>query len=324
MYRMHHIFIVALLPLLALLLSACAGMKFARNDGAHRYRALPLGTQVKVVGASLELPQPVVAIGTLTQTVTGGEKPDPGPVTERFRKHAARYGCDAVVGIKSTTRTSTVKKRKKKIGEGGKISYTNETSTQYHHDWTATCTRTSKAPGGLLEGTGKTAAMPPEALPVVPVPPRPIRVERAEGKGNPLAEKTWRQLAVFKGPFLSNWGEQFRGPAPAEIEVLECLNELLVQVAGPTGFWRRTVPLDWFGCNATPDTAQCKQAKAAGKALAPYERLQKSIGRTSEKSARSFLKRHARTIDRFLEDVVPLQASLSGMKTTTFYKKHFK
>jgi hypothetical protein len=324
MHGIQRISISIILFLVAVSLGACGGMKFVRNDGAHRYRALPMGTSVRLVGASLELPQPVVAIGVLKLTVSGGEKPDPGPVGEKFRNHAARYGCDAVVGMKVNSRTTTLKKRTKKIGEGGKVTSTEKEVPQHHHDWEATCTRTAKAPGGLLEGTGKTAEMPANALPVVPVPPRVEPVKTRAGKVNPLAEKVWRQLAVFRSQFLSSWGQQLRGPAPAEIEVLECLNELLVQVTGPTGFWRKTVPLDWFGCNANADVPQCKHAKAAAKALAPYDRMQQAIGRVSEKGAPAFLKRNAKRIDTLLEDVVPLQASLSGMKTTTFYKKHFK
>ncbi len=306
-------------------LTACGGMNFVRNDGAHRYRALPLGTSVRLVGASLELPQPVVPIGQLKLTVKGAEKPDPAPVGERFRKYAARYGCDAVVGMKVNTRSSTIKKRTKKMGEGGKIVWSTKEIPQYHHDWEATCTRTAKAPGGLVKGTGETAAMPANALPpAVPLPPRVEPVKAATGKVNPLAEKTWRQLAVFKNQFLTTWRQQLNGPTPAEIEVLECLNELLVQVTGPTGFWRKTVPQDWFGCTPDSTETQCKQAVAAGRALSPYDRLQKGIGSVSEKGAKALLKRNAKLIDKLLEDVVPLQASLSGMKSSAFYKKHFK
>lgn len=298
-------------------------MKFVRSDGAVRYRALPMGSEVKLVGTDLELPQPVAQIGTMKFTVQGGEKADPSEVADKFRKHAARYGCDAVVALVAASRSKKSTRKKKQIGEGGKIGYVNEEYTLYYHDWQARCVRSNEAPGGLAEGTGQTAAMPANALPVVPVPRR-ARDRKPAKDANPIAERVWRKLAVYSHPYLTAWASQLKGPAPAEVEVLECLNELMVQISGPTGFWRKTVPIDWLGCQMDPASAECGKAVKAGRALAPYDRLQKSMARTTTGSAKGFLKGHASQIETYLDDVVPLQPSLSGMRTTSFYKTHFK
>ena len=308
---------------LLLLIGGCGGMKFARSGDAVRYRALPLGAEVKLLGSDLQLPQPVAEIGTLTYSVQGEAEADQSKVADHFQKHAARYGCDAVVGLTATTRSTKVAHKKKKIGEGGKVGYVNEEDTQYFHDWQARCVRTAKAPGGLAAGTGTVAEMPANALPAVPVPQRAEQREAAKD-ANPMAERIWRKLAVFKSPYLSAWAPQLRGPAPTEAEVLECLNELMVQVFGPTGFWRKTVPIEWLGCHTDPDSDVCGKAVKAGKALAPYDRLQRAMARVSRPAAKAYLAGHATQIETYLDDVVPLQPSLSGMKTTSFYKTHFK
>lgn len=319
--RTHVYTLAALVTLLTV--AGCGGMKFARTDNATRYRGLPLGTEVKHVGSDLQLPQPVAEIGILTYSEQGDAEPDPSKVSERFLKHAARYGCDAVVGLAATTRSTKIKRKKKKIGEGGKVGYVSEEDTQYSHDWRARCVRSSKAPGGLAEGSGSVAEMPANALPVVPVPPRRTRKEAARD-ADPIAEGVWRKLAVFKHPYLTAWAPQLNEPAPAAGELLECLNELMVQVSGPTGFWRKTVPIEWLGCQVDPGSKVCGQAVKASKALAPYDRLQKSLLRVSRSSAKGFLAAHKKQIEAYLDEVVPLQPSMSGMKTTEFYKQHFK
>lgn len=318
--------------LLLLLVAACGGVKFKRQTGGARYRALPVGTPVKVVDRATQLPQPTVFLGTLAASLEGDIAPDQSKAEVVFTKHAARYGCDAVVGPRVDTRTKVFKKKAQQLGADGKPVWVTTETIKFFHDWTAKCARTAAAPGGLAQGTGQTAALADDAPPGAPDDPGVVSFsldqtpEPAEPRrpASPAAERVWKRLAVYRHGYLRTWGKALEGPAPRESEVLDCLNELMAQVTGPAGFWRRTVPHEWYGCKNDPTTAQCQQLDRASVDLTPYDRLQAAIGKLKPANAEDFLERSERRIHEYLDTYVPREPNLSGMQATPFYQRRLK
>ncbi len=176
-------------------LSGCGGVKFQRISGSKKYRALPAGAAVKVADSVEALPQPVEKIGTLTVKLKGGA----GERTEaatKLKKHAARYGCDAIVGMGSERQDKKVVTKTKTFGKDGRPVYGSQTKTLTQHIWTATCVRTAAAPKQPVKKKRKPArkrssskkkarksktkaASKPAAKPAKPAPPSPPPVDES-------------------------------------------------------------------------------------------------------------------------------------------------
>ena len=137
--------ILCVLFLTACCLSGCGGVKFQRISGSKKYRALPTGSAVKVADSTKQLPQPVEQIGTLTIKLKGGSG-EAKEAETKLKKHAARYGCDAIVKLGSERKDKKVVTKTKTIGKDGRPVYGSQTKTLTHHIWTAVCVRTAAAP----------------------------------------------------------------------------------------------------------------------------------------------------------------------------------
>ena len=128
-----------------LLLTACGGAQFERTTGSKKYRPLPKGTPIKVVDDASTLPGPTEEIGTMT-TTTKGKEAKVEEASEDFKTTASKYGCDAVVGLKSTQREIKKQRTVTKIGAGGVRTKEKVEEISYEHDWSAKCIRTAEAP----------------------------------------------------------------------------------------------------------------------------------------------------------------------------------
>ncbi len=315
---------------LALSLTACGGMQFDRTSGAYKYRALPMGAEVSVAASAQALPQPTVDIGGLAWKVETRTQPqaDEAKALERFKRHAARYGCDAVVAMKATTSEQKSTKKVKKMGPEGKYVYEAVETTLYTHAYSARCVRSAKAPGGLVEA-GQTAA-PAEAptTPTTPtkppsssggVSPRKAPEKREKVEKDVDVGAVWLALSPYGNNLLKNWKRALDKPPASAHDVLAAFSELMVQVSGPTGIWRKTVPNDWFGCPANPAQEQCTKLKVATAEFRAWDTLQRSMERQSPESARGWIKRNRRRLMGYLARYVPQSPNLTGLQQTPLY-----
>src|SRR5690606_10426867 len=105
--------------------------------------------------------------------------------------------------------------------------------------------------------------------------------------------------------YLSKWREPLSQPATSPLEVVEALAELMVQVTGPTGFWRHTVPNQWMGCQNDPNTDGCVKLAKARKELDAWDRLFQAMGQLTAATAGPWLNaNHARVLE-YLDTMVP-------------------
>ncbi len=304
--------------------TACAGVKMNRASGAHRYRPLPLGTEVKVVGTEMQLGAPHVVIGELKWLLrTSNEQPDKAKAEIKLKKTAAKFGCDAMVGMAVASEAKKSFKKVATVGEGGKRIINKKEVTTFHHTFTARCVRTANAPGGIIEGTGKTAELAAAAKPPVLSANEEATARTApptDGKAvDPAAEALWDRLSQYKGNLLTNWKDALAKPPKDEMTVLEALGELMVQITGPAGFWRKTVRTEWFGCPANPDQEQCSKLDAAIKGFGPWERLRAAVGRQTPGTAKGFIRAQQSRIGSYFNEVVPRAPNLTGMQQTGLY-----
>lgn len=311
----------------ALLVSACAGVNLKRTDGAHKYRALPLGTPVIAVESAASLQGKFVELGQLQWVVhSSRETPDLPRAKAKFLKKAARFGCDVIANIAATSNELKSKKKVKNMGEGGTVTYTYQDISSWDHTYSSRCIRTAKAPGGLIESD---AAAPPTPTAPVVTPVLTVQSEStggigSKGKVGATAEAFWDRLAMYKTTYLLNWKDALGRPPEDEMTILEAFAELMVQVTGPTGFWQRKVGAEWFGCPANPAQEQCKKLAAANTKLAAWHRLQASVGRQSAATAHGFINAHQRRMIQYLEEIVPARPNLSGMQQTPFYMQNIR
>ena len=95
----------------------------------------------------------------------------------------------------------------------------------------------------------------------------------------------------------------------------------MVQVTGPTGLWRKTLPQDWFGCKAAADTPACLRLRDLDRELRHADALHAEAAGLSRGQSAGWLKRtEARVVD-YLQTYVPLEANLAGVQATAFYRE---
>lgn len=310
-------------------LVACGGVEFDRVEGSYRYRGLASAAEVQVVEDAASLAQPVEEVGTLRlreQDVTR-DKPDLEATTRTFKQHAARYGCDAVVGVKTETTERKVTRTSKAMGADGKPVTASTEQTLYTHAMQARCVRTAAAPGGLQPRAADKATPAATGLAPGAEPPKPAAPAVASASGaaqDPDATEVWQALAAYQRSYLAAWADRLRGPAPSAMEVLDCVNELMAQVTGPAGLWRKTLPQQWFGCPAAPDSDQCKRLASADAEFQAWDRFQRQLLDQRGDAAKSWLKRNKARILGYLARYVPQTPSMSHAQGTPFYHDHLR
>lgn len=168
------------------------------------------------------------------------------------------------------------------------------------------------------------AAVAVAAIVVAIVFLRPEPTGRATGERLPReALELWQALARYQEPYLGAWADRFAEEPYDSLEVLAGFNELASGVTGFGGLWRKTVPEDYFGCPADPDTPICRTIAAAQKNFARWDQLQEVImALETEKDARRFLAQNGKALREYLERYVPADRSFSAVQATPFFAEN--
>lgn len=313
--------LLAGLVLSSLSTSGCAEIQFVRADGAAKYRPLASADRVQVAQSVQELPQPTAELGELSFKVTETKeaKADLNAATARLRSHAARYGCDALVAPSSETQETKVKRKAKKLDDQGRQVIAETEESIYTHHYRARCVRTAAAPGGLQDDPAPAAA-PKLSAAATPPKPATTAAEPAEaGESDEDVVEVWRALNRYRRSFLVAWADKLSGPPASAMETLDAFNELMAQVTGPGGLWRKTMPREWYGCVDAPGTEQCKRLAKANEELEVWDAYQKKLLAQKGAAAKGWLKTNKPRILAYLDRYVPLTASLSAAQSTGFY-----
>ena len=210
-------------------------------------------------------------------------------------------------------------------GKDGKIESRQVEVTTHTFKWTARCIRTAKAglpgapgaaeseldePGGVVSGSGSSGG--------TVAPPRGPVALAADTP--PALRDLVTRLDPFHQSYLRGWKDKLRVAHPDPADVLDAFAELMVQVTGPTGFWRKTVPMSWLGCGTDPTTDPCQRLDAATPELKKWDTLQAAIGALGKGQASGWLNRHQKRLIEYLDTYVPLEPSMSGAQATGFYQ----
>lgn len=304
----------------AFLASACGGSHFVRDDKQPKYKALPAKAEVLIVPTVAELPPPVADLGQLWAPGKKGEA-DRKEIEAEFQATARRAGCDVVaeVALQDTplTQTKTVKSK----GKDGKQESRQEEVTTHAYKWTARCVRTAKL--GPLQGT--TAGGQEPGATATPGEPT-VREEPAQVVQNasPVTMDLLTRLEPFHDGYLRGWKDKLRAPRPESADVLDAFAELMVQVTGPAGFWRKTVPMNWLGCATDPNTDPCQRLAAATADFKRWDQVQAAITGLSRGQATGWMNKHHKQLVEYLDAYVPREPSLSGAQATGFYTEHLQ
>lgn len=165
----------------------------------------------------------------------------------------------------------------------------------------------------ILVGPLDAAAAPPEAEVKAP----PTRDDAA---------LLWAHLGRYRHSYLRTWSDALAGPPASALEVVEAWGEVAVAVAGPAGFWRRTVPDRWLGCagaraDGEKPSLPCARLASAVPELRKWDRLRRRMARLGRRGSARFLKRHRAELIAFLATWVPDEPSASAMERTPFFAR---
>lgn len=299
------------------LASGCAGTPgFERAAGMPKFKALPYKTPVQVADSADALPQPTLTLGTLKLTTS---KDSRDPVAAEFKKQAAKYGCDAVVGIGSERQEKTTYKDVEALGDGGRKVKTQQAVITVTYEWKAQCVRTAAmgdtAPAATAGETREPAAPTP-----APIPEPETKAETADSRaGKKLAAELLKRPA-----FVRAWRDKLEAAYVEPIDALDALAEVMVQVTGPTGLWRKTMRQEWFGCDHTPDSSQCRRLGEMEHEFRKADALHGEVSRVSRGASGQWLRHNDDRVQAYLDTYVPLEPSFSGIQATPLYERNLK
>lgn len=134
----------------------------------------------------------------------------------------------------------------------------------------------------------------------------------------------WQRLAAYQDSYLGAWRDAFQESEPDPTDVLDAWSEVASKVTGPTGFWRETVPNQWFGCPDDPGAPMCRKLGQLGPELSAWDTLQEEIGALEPGRERAFLAKNADRMLRYLDTYVPSAPSDTGMRDTAFFRENLQ
>lgn len=134
-----------------MVLSACGGAEFQRTPGTTVYPALPPGTPVALLKTDASLAHPVVVVGTLRLQDTSGEV---AKVKQDLQIAARRKGCDAIVGLSSTSTEQRKVVEESGLDASGKPTVIKKEKRKRLWVWQGRCVRSAHA------GVAGSAAVP--------------------------------------------------------------------------------------------------------------------------------------------------------------------
>lgn len=132
----------------------------------------------------------------------------------------------------------------------------------------------------------------------------------------------WARLGDYESSHLRTWKDALATPNPSAREVLDAFNELGYTITGPAGFWRKTVPNQWFGCDTDTNSMVCRTlATSAAEELKEWDAFQTEISELPDGKEAAFLRKNLKRMMTYLDTWVPRTASMSDMQATGFYKE---
>lgn len=140
--------------------------------------------------------------------------------------------------------------------------------------------------------------------------------------GPTAPNELWSRLKPFSGSYLKAWRSQLDADPASATDVVDAFNELAIQVTGPTGFWRKTLPDQWLGCAENGETPPCQKMAAMKDELTQWDGIQKQIQELEPEKAQKFVQKNYAKLVSYLETYVPEEPSAAAMKKTPFYQKH--
>ncbi len=191
----------------------------------------------------------------------------------------------------------------------------------------------------LATGCKKDAGTAPAA------PPAPDKVEW-DPKSGPNDAPDWpldveglsaaAQASFAKAPglaagakaHLALWARlrdypRFMGAWKAQpTEVVDAFLELATQITGPSGFWRKTVPNKWLGCEANGETEPCQKVAGMKAELAQWDPLIDKLQKLEPEQAQKFIQKNLGKMLAYVDTYVPVTDDPEGAKATPFFAKH--
>ncbi len=332
MIRSKFVMVGGVLPA-CLALAACGSAEFARSSDAGSYKQLMYNYKVSVVETLDELEPPLDVVGTFSATTHAED--DRKSVEGRFIAQARKSGCDAVAEVVAQPEDRKATRPVKVLGKDGRPETRQEEYTTRVYNWTGKCVRTSVVgvdPAVLVKRQNAGVAVPVAAVqpvtpttPVLPQTEQPTVPLRPETPSIQAARELCQRLDKYSDGFLRAWKAKLRAAQPEPMDALDAWTELAYQVTGPAGFWRKTVPQQWFGCGADAKSDQCKKLRdASGREFKKWDQLQQTVSAVGPAQAGSFLRRNQPKLIEYLDAVVPESANLTGMESTMFYRDFLK
>ncbi len=132
----------------------------------------------------------------------------------------------------------------------------------------------------------------------------------------------WAQLKPYDTTYLKVWKNQLAADPGSAVQTVDAFLELALQVTGPGGFWRKTVPGQWLGCEANPETAPCLKMAAMTAELAQWDPLIDTLQKLEPAAAQKFVQKNLAKLNAYLTTYVPDAPNPEGMKKTPFFQKH--
>lgn len=134
--------------------------------------------------------------------------------------------------------------------------------------------------------------------------------------------KLWGAMEPAGRSYLRAWSDELADPPEDPMQLVDAFNELAFAVTGPAGLWRKTVPNNFFGCPADPDSPPCRSLKNAATDFKRWDRLQAKLGEVESPSqARRALKKHGKEMEEYLRTMVPRSEGLEALQGTPFFAK---
>lgn len=151
-------------------------------------------------------------------------------------------------------------------------------------------------------------------------PKRPVQTTSAASLGGEeAAAAVWARLAKLRA-WLPTFDEAFKDATPEPQTVLAAFAVLAEKVAGPSGFWRDTVPNELLECHKSEQPV-CRKLNEALPELSDGEAFARSIGRLDKSRASLFLSRNAAQMVLWLDVFAPNEPTLQGMRATSFWEQ---
>lgn len=291
------------------LTAACGGAQFKAAANQAPQKALKYGTKVELADSADALPQPVVIVGTLSETTKKGEE-DRKSVEKNFKTLASAKGCDAIVGLRLDTEEQHSTQKVYHKDADGKVTMAMEEVITPIHRWTGSCVRSAAADGGAA----------PAAKPAVRAPgpaPEPAVVANDT---DPAVRDVVAKLSTYEITYLRQWREKLHAPTVEPLDAVGATLELMAQV---DKFWKITVPNEWLGCRNDPRSEQCVHHAKLIKELRRVDDLRHDMERLDRSGAAlNWLRKNGNRVAVYLDTFVPAETSDSAMRATPFWAAH--